>query len=345
MIRAHVETRSVLMHGEYDFHAKLRNGRELHGCAKNFVPTNGRALFVNAYFGLGTFPALHMSIVNSADLAFATGNYQPSDDFQGPLDWAEFTGYADATRKAVTWSADAVDNKIETDFETFSMVSTTDRLSGVFLASGSAKTGVLSPVSGDELFSVAPWNAGGTFGFKRGLVFFLDEFTVKYRLKLFHQAPNLDDSGEFAFGGATLAALDDMLNVNLRGGTATNTWFVGFIDATSFSTISANDTLASHPGWFELTSVFGEGDRLAVSFSNTSTNGKLSTDVVSLSALDPGTLLGMFLTDQPSGTGGLLHSAIRFSGSLTPGLNFRRYDRLELSYGIAMDDISYQASL
>jgi len=337
------QVRSVVMQGDYSFKATLPSGRVFQGSTKNFVPTVGRAAFVNAYFGLGTFPALNMSLVNSAQGNFASGQYEAGDDFQGSLKWAEFTGYAAAVRKAVTWSADAVGSKIETDFETFSMVSTTDRLSGVFLATGTAKTGALSPTSGDELFSVAPWSAPAAFGFKRGLIVFLDEFTVKYRMRLFHSGPSFDGGDSFAAGGATTAALNDMLNVAFRGATVTSTWFVGFISATGFGTIRETDTLASHPGWVEVTGTFNEGDRLPVTFSTTSTNGLIFSDVATVTALVPGKILGMFLTDQESGTSGLLHSAIQFTGTYTPGVDFRKYDRLEMQYGVGMDDVGYSA--
>lgn len=338
---------SVLMHGEYEFKAKRSNGRTFVGESKNYVPTVGRVSFVNAYFGFETFPAMHMSIVSSAQQGFATGQYKADDDFSGSLLWAELTEYI-GSRKAVTWSSDAVDSKIETDFETFTFAHSqpasagllADRISGVFLASGSVKTGVTTPTSGDELFSVAPWMQPAPSGFKDGLAFGLDELSVKYRMQLFHGGPFDTFSG-----GATAAARNDMLNVAFRGATVTNTWFVGFIDATSFTTIRDTDTLGSHPGWFELTGDFLEGDRVGATFSTTSTNGSVSTDVVSLIAIQPGKVIGMFLTDQATGTGGLLHSAARFTGVFTPGQDYRKYDRLSFEYGVSMSDVSYGESI
>lgn len=49
----------------------------------------------------------------------------------------------------------------------------------------------------------------------------------------------------------TVEGLNYLLDSYLGSGTTINTWFVGLISATSFSTITGEDTMTAHSGWFE----------------------------------------------------------------------------------------------
>lgn len=53
--------------------------------------------------------------------------------------------------------------------------------------------------------------------------------------------------------GATTQGLNHSLDVTFRAQTATATWYVGIINNSAFSAVSAADTAASHAGWTEWT--------------------------------------------------------------------------------------------
>lgn len=51
--------------------------------------------------------------------------------------------------------------------------------------------------------------------------------------------------------GDTNAGLNSMLDVYFNASTQLTTWYLGLIDNTSFSSVSATDTSANHTGWVE----------------------------------------------------------------------------------------------
>lgn len=344
------QVRSALISGEYIFKARYKDGTVIEGRSQNYVPNVGRAAFLNAYFGIGSITPLYMSLVGSVQQSFVVGQYEQSNTFTNveSLNWRELQNYADTNRKTATWSTDAATGRIETDFETFTMTSTPNSpfgdIEGIFLASGQAKTGLTSSASGnDELFSVAPWETQAVRQAKSGQYAELDAFDVKYRLRLFFGGPEDEVSASVAGdGGATILGRNDMLNVALRGTSITSQWYLGLVDATSFSTIRETDTLSSHAGWNELSGATFEQGRFPLTFASTSTDGQNLSDVVTLTMNTPGILRGLFLTDSATSNTGLLHSVIQFTKIFTFGRTFRRYDRLFVQYGLAMADISYR---
>lgn len=53
--------------------------------------------------------------------------------------------------------------------------------------------------------------------------------------------------------GATTAGLNYLLDTGFRGGTASSNWYVGLINNSGFTALSASDTMSSHSGWSETT--------------------------------------------------------------------------------------------
>lgn len=49
-------------------------------------------------------------------------------------------------------------------------------------------------------------------------------------------------------------ALDDVLDVQLSGGTQKTTWYLGLVNNAGFTALAAGDTMSSTPGWDEYTS-------------------------------------------------------------------------------------------
>jgi hypothetical protein len=81
---------------------------------------------------------------------------------------------------------------------------------------------------------------------------------IFFRGRFVAQAVNPDGSVAWeeplAFDNApTSAGLNDILSVYLGGGTQKTAWFMGLVASAGFSAFAPGDTMASHPGWAELT--------------------------------------------------------------------------------------------
>jgi hypothetical protein len=65
---------------------------------------------------------------------------------------------------------------------------------------------------------------------------------------------------EKCHNGIVNSALNDILAVYLGAGSQKPNWYAGLIDNSGFVQLAPTDTMASHPGWNELTS-FGQANR------------------------------------------------------------------------------------
>jgi len=101
--------------------------------------------------------------------------------------------------------------------------------------------------------------------------------------------------------GTTLDGLNYMLEVGFRGGVQETGWAFGFIDAPSYSYVSHNDTLSSHPGWTESSALIGGGTYVRYTWDvapNPAAGGALTGTPVSGGAVGPlgAALRGCFLS-------------------------------------------------
>lgn len=131
--------------------------------------------------------------------------------------------------------------------------------------------------------------------------------------------------------GAVYVGLNYILETMFRSGTQLTAWYVGLIDNSGFSAVSANDTMSSHAGWTEFTSYSGSNRPAwgpAAAASGVMANTTLFTYTLSAS----GTLAGGFVTsNQPkSGTAGTLWATALQTRSVTNG------DTLSGSYTITL---------
>lgn len=78
--------------------------------------------------------------------------------------------------------------------------------------------------------------------------------------------------------------------------------YVGLIDATGYTGISASDTMASHLGWTELTS-YDEPTRPAITFGNPSGSTINNPTVVEFTPNASSTCVGYFLTTEATKSG------------------------------------------
>lgn len=132
--------------------------------------------------------------------------------------------------------------------------------------------------------------------------------------------------------GVVNQGLNYALSSALAGGTPITTWFIGLISGSSAATLSPSDTLASHPGWEEL-SGYDEVSR------QTWTPGAVAAQSVDNSAskatftfTSGATISGLFLASESTkgGTSGTLYSTALFSSAQQPADG----DSIEITYKI-----------
>jgi hypothetical protein len=107
------------------------------------------------------------------------------------------------------------------------------------------------------------------------------------------------------------AGLNKYLDATLKTGLAAPLWYIGLKDA---GTVDPTDTLASHPGWAELTATVYTGNRPAWTpgaISGGSVSNTASKASFTITGAD--TLYGALMCDAASGTVGTLLGAGDFS--------------------------------
>lgn len=112
-----------------------------------------------------------------------------------------------------------------------------------------------------------------------------------------------------------------LLDNGMAGSSYTAAFYMGLISNTSFSAISAADTMASHAGWLEAggtnAPIYSQSARPTCAWSAASGGVKsLSSALAFTIATTGGTLYGAFLTTVATkdGTTGTLFSAAQFTG-------------------------------
>jgi len=116
--------------------------------------------------------------------------------------------------------------------------------------------------------------------------------------------------------GVPNAALNDVLEVYLRGGTQKTTWYIGLIDNTGFSALAASDTMSSHAGWAEETD-YSESVRQTCTFGAAS--GQTISNVSSVASFtissNNQSIYGAFLVSNNTkgGTTGVLFATGAFA--------------------------------
>lgn len=107
------------------------------------------------------------------------------------------------------------------------------------------------------------------------------------------------------------AGLNYLLSAGLAGGSQITSWYVGLMSASP--TPAAEDTLASHGGWTEITDY--DGSRKAwTAGSVTGQSVDNSGSPASFEIDDTASVGGAFLSSAASGTSGTLYSAGAFAG-------------------------------
>lgn len=102
---------------------------------------------------------------------------------------------------------------------------------------------------------------------------------------------------------------NDLLDKYFKGSAYTAAWKLGLKGT---GAVAAGDTLASHAGWTEQTPY--AGNRPSITFGTTSAGSNTAT-AVSYTINATATVAGAFVTDQATGTAGILYSAADFAAS------------------------------
>jgi hypothetical protein len=130
-------------------------------------------------------------------------------------------------------------------------------------------------------------------------------------------------------------ALNDILNVYLRGTSQTANWYLGLVDNASYTGFAAGDTIASHSGWIENTNYSG-GVRPQWTAAAASSQGVTNTSTVnfSMTPTSGATIRGIFLNSDNTlgGTAGNLFATAAFSGG---NQTVNNGDTLKVTYTVS----------
>jgi len=129
--------------------------------------------------------------------------------------------------------------------------------------------------------------------------------------------------------GITDGGMEDLLDVAFGNDTQHALWYIGLIDNAGYSAVADSDTLASHAGWSENTDYTGNRKNWAVgtASSRSISNGTTADFAINATA----TLKGIFVTDQETGTTGVLWSTALFSSTVS----VQNGDTLKITYTVS----------
>jgi hypothetical protein len=136
-----------------------------------------------------------------------------------------------------------------------------------------------------------------------------------------------------AENGVTNNALNDILNVYLRGTSQTANFYLGLVDNTSFTGFAAGDTMSSHSGWIE-SAAYSNSTRVQWSPAAASSQAVVNGTTCDFNMNGSATIRGIFLSSDntKSGTTGNLFATAAFSGG---NQSVNNGDTLKVTYTVS----------
>ncbi len=139
---------------------------------------------------------------------------------------------------------------------------------------------------------------------------------TRYRLKCRDKDGNVKWA-EDIMNTVMTAGVTDLVDKYFKGSAYTAAWYAGLIDNSSFTGITATNTMASHSGWLESTA-YSSANRPTVSFG-TAASGSIanSASPASFDINATATINGAFVANNNTkgGSAGTLYSAGSFAST------------------------------
>lgn len=185
---------------------------------------------------------------------------------------------------------------------------------------GQYRGSCVGPREEDRARYIALRDQIATIESKRFILKMFDAPRLKELRKEFDEIPIEEKWNEVFANTVATVGKNDLLDKYLAGSAYTAAFYMGLISLTSYSAISAADTMASHAGWLEAgianAPTYSQGTRPAPAWSSASAGSKATSAAVAFSITSTGTVKGCFITtvSTKDGTTGILLSAGLFSG-------------------------------
>ncbi len=150
-----------------------------------------------------------------------------------------------------------------------------------------------------------------------------------FRVQIIRGGKTIHD--EF-FNGVTNEGLNNMLGVTFHADTQQTAWYLLLISNSSFSTLAAGDTMASHSGWTE-TIAYSESTRQQWTCGAAASKSITNSTAVTFTISVDGTVvkgIGVTSDSTKSGTSGKLWS----TGLFTSDQTLLSGDQLKITYTV-----------
>ena len=167
----------------------------------------------------------------------------------------------------------------------------------------------------------------------------LKQFAMGMALKGRFQVEHRDKDGKLLNvydvpNGIVNEGKNHILDVAFNDGTAiaNNSWFLGLIDLSGFTTLADADTMSSHGGWNEFTT-YSEGTRVAWGSDAASSQSTTNSTPATFNITGSATVRGIFVVSNStkSGSSGILWATALFSADV-PVSNG---DQLRITYTVS----------
>lgn len=131
--------------------------------------------------------------------------------------------------------------------------------------------------------------------------------------------------------GVTDAGIDEALEILFYTTAKISTWYLGIIDNSGFTGLSASDTMSSHSGWTEF-QTYNESNRVTWVTGAASSQSVTNASPATFNITGSGTLNGIFCASDNTkgGTSGVLWATASFTSAI-PVING---DILKITYTV-----------